>query len=205
MAKNPVENFLLEKRAFGGTAVGKLRSLGAKAGPALGRMGEQAGSAALAGAGAAAFAGLVGAAGKLYDAATKTRDFNNMMEANPDLHEHLQADPAGFNRMFTSLRRFSPEFTQEPMVAGSLMRQGMSSAMEDRGNLVMRAQRERPQKRQGPATEAALGGFMKGFGGGGGDKKQQLQRQVKTISQPGAEGGEPSVQRIEESHNYYGG
>lgn len=203
MAKNPVETFLLEKRAFGG-ALSKARQMGAKAGPVLGRMGEQAGTAALAGVGAAGFAGLIGAAGKLYDAATKSRDFKNMLEANPDLHEHLQSDPAGFNRMFTSLRRFSPEFTKEPVVAGSLMRQGMSSAMEDRGNLVMRAQRERPRVQQGPATEAALGGFMKGFGGGGEGKKPQLQRQVKTISQPSSEGGEPSVQRIEEAHNYYG-
>lgn len=202
MAKNPVEEFLIEKRAFG---MGRLKTLGAKAGPALGRMGEQAGNAALAGVGAAAFAGLAGAAGKLYDAATKARDFSNMLEANPDLHEHLQQDPAGFNRMFTSLRRFSPEFTKEPLVAGSLMRQGMQSALEDRGNLVMRAQRERPHAKSSPTTEAAIGGFMKGFGGGGGgDKKPQLQRQVKTVSQPGADGGEPSVQRIEESHNYYG-
>jgi len=202
MAKNPVEEFLLEKRAFGGAAVGKLRSVGAKAAPTLGRMGEQAAGAALAGAGAAAFAGLVGAAGKLYDAATKTRDFQNMMEANPDLHEHLQADPAGFNRMFTSLRRFAPEFTKEPVVAGTLMRRGMVMPFEDRGDVPVKAQRERSFPKAGPATEAALGGFMKSFGGGDG-KKPQLQRQVKTVSQPG-EGGEPSVQRIEESHNYYG-
>lgn len=201
MAKNPVEEFLLEKRAFG---MSGLKSMGAKAAPVLGRMGEQAGTAALAGAGAAGFAGLVGAAGKLYDAATKTRDFQNMLEANQDLHEQLQADPGGFNRMFTSLRKFSPEFTKDPLVAGSLMRQGMNSNPEDRGNLVLRAQRERVFPKQGPATEAALGGFMKGVGGGGEGKKPQLLRQTKTVSQPGAEGGEPALQRIEEAHNYYG-
>ena len=201
MAKNPVDEFLSEKRAFG---MPNVKAMAGKAAPVLGRMGEQAGTAALAGAGAAGFAGLVGAAGKLYDAATKTRDFQNMLEANQDLHEQLQQDPGGFNRMFTSLRKFSPEFTKDPLVAGSLMRQGMNSHLEDRGALVMRAQRERPQNRPGPATEAALSGFMKGMGGGGEGKKPQLLRQTKTVSQPGAEGGEPSVQRIEEAHNYYG-
>lgn len=204
MAKNPVEAFLLEKRAFGAGAMGGMKSMARKAAPVLGRMGEQAGTAALAGVGAAGFAGLVGAAGKLYDAATKSRDFKNMLEANPDLHEHLQQDPAGFNRMFTSLRRFSPEFTKEPVVAGSLMRQGMNSHMEDRGNLVMKAQRERPRTQQGPATEAALGGFMKGFGGAGEAKKPQLQRQVKSVFKPGSE-GEPNVlDRVEETQHYHG-
>lgn len=201
MAKNPVEEFLTEKRAFG---MNQLRSVGAKAGPALARAGEQAGNAALAGAGAAAFAGLAGAAGKLYDAATKARDFSNMLEANPDLHEHLQQDPAGFNRLFTSMRKFSPDFTKDPLVAGTLMRQGMDTPLETRGNLVIRGIRDQPQHRQGPAAEAAMGGFMKGMGGGGEGKKPQLLRQTKTVSQPGADGGEPSVQRIEEAHNYYG-
>lgn len=201
MAKNPVEEFLLEKRAFG---MDKLKAFGAKAGPALSRAGEQAGNAALAGVGAAAFAGLTGAAGKLYDAATKSRDFNNMLEANPHLHQHLQSDPAGFNRMFTALRRFSPEFTKDPMVAGTLMLQGMESNAEDRGSLVLRAQKERVQPRQGPVSEAALGGFMKGFGGGGDGKKPQLQRQVKSVFKPGNE-GEPNVlDRVEETQHYHG-
>jgi hypothetical protein len=199
MAKNPVEEFLTEKRAFGAG----LKSMGAKAAPVLGRMGEQAGTAALAGVGAAGFAGLIGAAGKLYDAATKTRDFQNMLEANQDLHEHLHADPGGFNRMFTSLRKFSPEFTKDPMVAGSLMRQGMNSNPEDRGNLVLRAQRERVFPKQGPATEAAMGGFMKGMGGGGEGKKPQLLRQTKTVSRMD-QGGAVTPDRIEEAQNYYG-
>lgn len=201
MAKNPVEEFLLEKSAFG---MGGLKSMGAKAAPVLGRMGEQAGTAALVGAGAAGFAGLVGAAGKLFDAATKSRDFKSMLEANPDLHEHLQQDPAGFNRMFTSLRHFSPEFTKEPMVAGHLMRAGMNSTIEDRGALVLNTQGKRNPPKAGPASEAALGGFMKGMSGGGDGKKPQLLRQTKTISQPGPDGGEPAVSRVEEAHNYYG-
>jgi len=200
MAKNPVDEFLSEKRAFG---MPNLKGMAGKAGPALSRMGEQAGNAAMAGVGAAAFAGLVGAAGKLYDAATKTRDFQSMLEANPDLHEHLQSDPAGFNRMFTSLRRFSPEFTKEPVVAGTLMRQAMNGAIEERGNVSIGAQRNRQPPKQGPLTEAALGGFMKGFGGGGEGKKPQLLRQTKTISRMN-EQGETSPDRVEEAQNYYG-
>lgn len=200
MAKNPVEEFLMEKKAFGS----KLKGMAQKAAPVLGRMGEQAGTAALAGVGAAGFAGLVGAAGKLYDAATKTRDFNSMLEANPDLHSHLEQDPGGFNRMFTSLRRFSPEFTKDPLVAGSLMRQGMESAVEDRGNLVIRSARDRTFPKAGPATEAALGGYMKGFGGGEG-KKPQLQRQTKSVFGAPGEGQEaPPLQRIEETVHQYG-
>lgn len=200
MAKNPVEEFLLEKRAFG---MPNVKAMAGKAAPVLGRMGEQAGTAALAGAGAAGFAGLIGAAGKLYDAATKSRDFQSMLEANQDLHEHLQADPGGFNRMFTSLRKFSPEFTKDPLVAGSLMRQGMNSNPEDRGNLVLRAQRERVFPKQGPVTEAAMSGFMKGTGGGGEGKKPQLLRQTKTVSRMG-EDGSVSPDRVEEAQNYYG-
>ena len=200
MAKNPVEEFLLEKRAFG---MNSLKSLGAKAGPALGRAGEQAGNAALAGAGAAAFAGLAGAAGKMYDAATKTRDFNSMMEANPHLHQHLEQDPAGFNRMFTALRRFSPEFTKDPLVAGTLMSQGMESDPADRGNLVMRAQRERQHPKPSPAADAAVGGFMKGYGSGGEGKKPQLVSQRKTITTLGPN-GEATPSREEFSQNSYG-
>ncbi len=200
MANNPVEEFLIEKHAFG---MDKLKAVGSKVGPALGRVGEQAGNAALAGAGAAAFAGLTGAAGKLYDAATKSRDFSAMMEANPHLHDHLQADPAGFNRLFTSLRKFSPEFTKDPMVAGSLMSQGMEVDLQDRGDFVLKNQQRRVFPKSSPAADAAVGGFMKGFGGGD-SKKQQLQRQTKSVFGPPSEDGAPPLQRIEETMNQYG-
>ena len=198
MAKNPVEEFLLEKRALGINMSG----LAQKAGPAARRAGGIAGTAALTGAGAAAFAGLTGAAGKIYMAATKTRDFRNMMEANPDLQEHQLQDPAGFNRMFSALRTMAPEFTQEPLVAGSYMRHGMESSPEDRGNVAVRAMRERQFPKAGPATEAAMGGFMSGLKAPGGDKKQ-LTKQTKSVFKP-TEGGDPTLERIEEAHNYYG-
>lgn len=197
MANNPVEEFLLEKKAisFGGLAQ--------KAAPVARSAGRVAGTAAMTGAGAAAFAGLTGAAGKLYMAATKSRDFQNMMEANPDLHGHQEKDPAGFNRMFTSLRTFAPEFMQEPLVAGTYMRHGMESSPEDRGSVAVRAMRERTFPKAGPATEAAMGGFMSGLKAPGGDKKQ-LMKQTKSVFKPGAEGGDPALERIEEAHNYYG-
>lgn len=197
MAKNPVEEFLLEKKAL------NLGAFAQKAGPAARRMGEVAGNAALTGAGAAAFAGLTGAAGKLYLAATKTRDFHSMMEANPDLHELHQQDPAGFNRMYTSLRTFAPEFTQEPVVAGTLMRRAMVGTEEDRGDIAIKAMRERPANRPGPARDAAMGGFMSGLKAPGGEKKPQLMKQTKSVFRPN-DGGDPALERIEESQNYYG-
>ena len=201
MANNPVEEFLTEKRAFG---MDKLKAVGSHVGPALGRAGAQAGNAALAGVGAAAFAGLAGAAGKMFDAATKTRDFNAMMEANPHLQHHLQNDPAGFNRMFTALRRFSPEFTKDPLVAGSFMAQGMESDPSDRGHTVLKAIAGSPRGKSSPATEAAMGGFMKGFGGGENKKPQQLQRQTKSVFGPPGDDNAPALQRIEETTNQYG-
>ncbi len=201
MAKNPVEEFLLEKKAFGAQ---DLRRMGAKAAPALRNVGAQAGNAALAGAGAAAFAGAVGAAGKLYAAATKTRDFNAMLESNPDLHYHLEQAPGGFNRLFTSLRTFSPEFTRDPLMAGNFMRRGMDSNVEDRGDIVTRALAARPRSNQHPAAEAAMGGFMKGVGSSAPEKKPQLQRQLKSVFKPG-DNGQPNVlERVEETQHYHG-
>lgn len=197
--KNPVEEFLLEKHALGVN----LSGLAQKAKPAAARAGSIAGNALLTGAGAAAFAGLTGAAGKLYMAATKTRDFSAMMEANPDLAAHQERDPAGFNRMFTSLRTMAPEFTQEPMVAGTYMRHAMEAPVEERGGVAVRALRERSFPKAGPATEAAMSGFMSGLKAPGGGDKKQLLRQMKTVFKPQEQGGDV-LDRIEESHNYYG-
>jgi hypothetical protein len=159
MAKNPVEEFLKVKEAFN---LGQL-------GPAAKGYGRQVSGAlatgAATGVGAAAFAGLTVGAAKLYDAATKTRDFNNMMEANPDLHEHHQADPAGFNRLYSALRTLAPDFAKEPLVAGTYMRTGMLEDPSGRGQQAVKAMRDSgPGQRPGPLTEAALGGFSKGVG-----------------------------------------
>ena len=154
---NPAEEFLREKRAFsfGGAARGALN-----AGKSFGGI---AGTAAAMGVGAAAFAGAAVAANKMYNAATKSRDFRSMLEANPDLKVHLKEDPAGFNRMYTSLRTLAPEFAKEPMVAGHYMRQGMEGPIEGRGGVALNAVQARKPQQMGPASEAAMEGYMKGL------------------------------------------
>jgi len=96
-------------------------------GDALRQFGGHVGNTALnAGAGAlatAAVGGLAVAAGKLYDAATKSRDFRRMLDANPDLAEHHAQNPGGMNQFFSSLRTMNPAFSRDPLVAGHFMRQ----------------------------------------------------------------------------------
>lgn len=188
---NPVDEFLLEKRAL------NLGGLAGKAAPALGRIGGAGATALGMGAGAAAFGALALGGGKLYLAATKTRDFNKMMEANPDLRAHSQGDPAGFNRMFTSLRTFAPEFTRDPMVAGAYMRRGMESPVENRGMLGVDAMGALRQQRPHPVVENAMKGFEKGLGAK--DSERKPIGQTKHMLDP-ATGG---WLKTEETENRY--
>lgn len=111
MGKNAVEEFLAMKKT---------------AGPWTG-FGEHLQHAAAGGLATAAvgvgLAGVGAAAGKIMDAATKSRDFKSMLEANGDLQEHYHADPKRFNMMFSTLRTMNPEFSKDPLVAGAFMRQ----------------------------------------------------------------------------------
>lgn len=201
MANNPVEEFLLEKKALN---MGSLRTMAQNAKPGLKRVGEAAATAALTGGAAAAFAGLAGAAGKAYLAATKTRDFNNMMEANPDLRMHHEQDPAGFNRLFTAMRTMAPEITREPLVAGTYMRRGIDTPGGYGGNVAMQARHDLGRGGSNSPMEAALKGFSSGFNlGPPQDKKPQLQKQVKSVFKPQPE-GEPLLERIEETHHHFG-
>jgi hypothetical protein len=190
---NPVEEFLLTKQALGIN----LRGVGdALRSPTAKRIGAGALGAIGAGVGAAGFAGAVGATEKLYLAATKAHDFRQMMEANPDLHAHQQADPAGFNRMFTSLRTFAPDFTREPMVAGAYMRNAMEAPEDQRGMLGVRAMSELKQPRQGAASEAAMTAFQRGLGE---TTKPKSVGSVKHVYDPETEGWK----RTEETENQY--
>jgi hypothetical protein len=82
----------------------------------------------VAGAGAAAALGGAGiAAHQLYNAATKGRDFRNMLVHNPDLVEEHQRDPKSFNQLFSSLRTVNPSFSRDPIIAGTYMRQMVGS------------------------------------------------------------------------------
>ncbi len=201
MAKNPVEEFLTEKRAFGLSSFGKALSA---IKPQAQHLASQAGTAVAVGAGSAAFAGLTLAAGKLYEAATKTRDYKRMLEANPDLEHYRTGEPENFNRMFSALRTMAPEFTKEPLVAGSYMRKAMEGYPEQRGSVAVQALNDRHPPKLGPLSDAALSGFSRGLGMGSPESpRQQLVRQLRTQIQPGADGN-AAPSRIEEIQNYYG-
>lgn len=66
--------------------------------------------------------GLVEAAKKVYQAMTKKRDFNKMMDAHPDLEDYRQQNPKQFMRHYDSLRSMNPIFAADPVIAGSYMR-----------------------------------------------------------------------------------
>lgn len=110
---NPVSDFFEEfgheKRAFSANHFGG----------SMGRALEQ-------GVGGAIAAGAIAGAGigvqKLWQAATKGRDFKQMMEHNPDLQEYHDRDPRSFNAQFSSLRRVNPDFGSDPVIAGTYMR-----------------------------------------------------------------------------------
>jgi len=193
---NPVDEFLLEKRAL------NLGGFAGKMAPAAKQMAATGGTALAMGAGAAAFGGIAGVAHKAYLAATKTRDFNSMMEANPDLREHSHSDPAGFNRMFTSLRTFAPDFTREPMVAGAYMRRAMESPVENRGMLGVDAMGAMKQQRPHPMVESAMEGFSRGLGTRSEGPKKQLVGQTKTKYAPGT--SDQVVEQVEHTQNEYG-
>jgi len=194
---NPVEEFLLTKQALG-INLGGVKS--ALTSPTAKRIGAGALGAVGAGIGAAGFAGAVGATEKLYLAATKAHDFRQMMAANPDLHGHQQADPAGFNRMFTSLRTFAPDFTREPMVAGAYMRNAMEAPEDQRGMLGVRAMGELKQPRQNAVPEAAMTGFHKALATKQEGKRPLLRGQREEVYEPGNEG---SVSRVKYTENQY--
>ena len=153
---NPVEEFLLKKEALG------------PATSTAGRFGKklvEGGGLGLAFAGmSVGVAGTIAAANSLYNAATKTRDFNRMLEANPHLVAEHERDPEGFGRMFSSIRAMNPEFSKDPLVAGSFMFEAMAGAPQDRGFVAAKTRRDMKTHELGPASDAAMSGFRSGIG-----------------------------------------
>jgi hypothetical protein len=162
---NPIEEYLQEKRAgFGSDFVsGLARPTGGGSGFASTLGSGISGAAALGLAGAT-----IGAAGRgvqrLYDAATKSRDFKSMLEANPDLMQMQQEKPKQFNQMFTSVRTFTPEFSRDPIVAGSCMRQMMENPLGAGGIITQGIMpHSKIPQRGSEGTTSALGGFKENF------------------------------------------
>lgn len=105
---------------------------------------KQLGGAAGQAFGAAAATGAVALTGvavsKLYDAATKSRDFRAMLAANPELRDFAKENPNRANALFTSLRQLSPDFSKDPFVAGHYMRQMAHDPGREGGYLMQAAQ-----------------------------------------------------------------
>lgn len=158
MAKDAVEEFLSMKKT---------------AGPEKSMMARFGGHAAKAGVGAlAAGIGAAGAVGigmavsKIVDAATKSHDFKMMLENNQDLHSKYQEDPKRFNMMFSTLRTMNPQFSKDPLVAGTFMRR-MVMSPEGIGGIAGEALTHRGDFEQ-PLMEA----FGRGAGAGAGSGLQ---------------------------------
>lgn len=98
------------------------------------------GKAMVGGLGAAAATGAIGigamGARALYNAATATRDFRQMLAHNEDLKDHHAQDPRRFNQLYSSLRTMNPAFAKDPIVAGTYMRQMIESPMNAGGILA---------------------------------------------------------------------
>lgn len=117
-SENPLQRYLEKKAGFGQELSNAASTAFSAQNIAKGVVG--AGAGALAG---GALAGIGAGAHMLYDAATKSRDFKNMLAENEDVAQMHENDPRAVNRMFSSLRTFAPEFTSDPTVAGAYMRQ----------------------------------------------------------------------------------
>ena len=125
-----------------------------------GLVAQHATSAAVQGAVGAGAAGLGFGAVKLFQAATKARDFRKMLEFNPDLAQHHEADPKMFNQMYTSLRQLNPTYAGDPLIAGTFMRQ-MVESPNNAGGFLTDALSARKDLHH-PVAEGMMQGLKKG-------------------------------------------
>ena len=184
---NPIDDALMSKEALGGIGQlfqGLGQGLGGQGmaggrglfGSALRRTGQQFGSKVLQGLGdsgvdvgkglAMGAAGALGAAGiaglgmavqKLTSAATKRRDFREMMDLNPDLEDVQNTNPKFFNASYSSIRRLNPTYGKDPIVAGSLMRRMMDNP-STAGTILAGTLRE-PEAPRSPTELSVSGSF----------------------------------------------
>lgn len=121
---NPLDQYLMEKTG-GVTKTAAMRDLRQGMGQALG-------NAVIGGA-----ATVVGVAGlKAYRALRKTHDFRSMMEHNPDLAEYHEQNPTQFNAHYNSFRSVAPSYAEDPIIAGTFMRQMSESPVHAGGKLL---------------------------------------------------------------------
>lgn len=153
---NPLDDFLSTRTKTAAPLPNKgLKKMGFGFGGMGGKAKETLLHAGATGLVSAAGAGLGIAVQHLYDAATKTRDFRNMLEHNPDLHDEMQRDPKMFNQAFSTLRNMNPMFSRDPLIAGTYMRQMMDSPMTAGGKAVEALSHRQP-------GSPIIDGFSKG-------------------------------------------
>lgn len=154
---DPIDDFLEKKEAgfFGEVWKGMSSPSGEE-------IGRQAVHAAIGAGAAIAAAAAVPAANKIIGAITKRHDFTAMMEHNPELRDHLAKDPKLFNQAYTSLRNLNPTFAKDPLVAGGLMQQIMSSPAVAPGVLT-EAYRAQRQPSFSPMQNALVSSAKSGF------------------------------------------
>lgn len=139
-SKNPVEEYLTEKTAgFGASLYGGAKGVAQDAFKP-----EHLGSSAMRGligtgmaaAGAGTVALGIHGGQKLYDAATKARDFRAMLQADPRIAQMHEENPQRVNQMFSTLRTFNPQFTRDPIVASSYVHKMVEDPMHAGGVAV---------------------------------------------------------------------
>jgi len=100
--------------------------------------GSTLGKGALAATGAIAAGVAYSLAGDMYDSLrrgiTKTHHYKKMLAENPDLRERPAKD---VQKVFSTLHRFNPEFSADPMVSGSFVRNNLALAGSDQGTVDM--------------------------------------------------------------------
>lgn len=160
---NPLDDYLSEKTASWGGGFSNTFGKGVRSGFGGRALGQTAATGLVgtgtALAGTAVAAGAVYGAQAMYDAATKTRDFRNMLEADPRLQLLHQEDPRRVNQMFSTLRTMNPSFTKDPIVAATYVHQ-MASNPETAGMTAVEALGHREKMRAPLAdrvTNAAFG------------------------------------------------
>lgn len=110
-------------------------------------------------AGGAAIAAIP-AARKIIDSIRKRRDFREMMETHPQLHDMHQDNPRFFNAAYSSMRRMNPLYARDPLVAGSLMDKMMQNPAQS-GLLLAETMRQVPNESMSALGPLVAGSFAK--------------------------------------------
>lgn len=116
-----------------------------------------AGSAVLGG-----VAALSTAAGRMYDAVTKSHDMQQMLDAHEDLRAKHQENPKEINMYFSSLRQMNPDFTKNPLIAGHFVRQMAEMGPGQAGAVLFQAGMQNIKKEPNAIHEGIMSGASEG-------------------------------------------